>query len=636
MRQQTFVRTPSIQSPNSEEWRILCEDANNVSSNFAEHGNKNTSSSNTYNDAVNPPTEGFYRLSQQQPESDLSVSSSILSEKDNTDKNQKSRRPRINPDKPAVKSVKGGKKVYKSLATGKVRESRRTSKDRNKDNISSSSSSYQQQRRTKNLSYRSGNNMTSEDNINQNTNSCGHNQQHSSHFCHTCSHENITSPKSFQKNSTCSKQSGGCDGNTHHYHNHQRPRNRHINKNMYHPSVIQLYPPIKDIQQVVLNGVVNQTARGETVMAVGTVSKQRDMFSDARSDMVSEDFKLQRQNTYIKDDPSPELLQSMTSEESRSMVKSSRSFHSLSPAPSRMSVKTTGHNNSISQKGSMLSVRSQPASMSTQIRKPSKGSKKSTSSETASKNKGGKMWKGLKKLLSPSEDSKSFDKNSNPNKVKSPKKNRHTGSTKKGSRASNTGMVSNSKLAKTDVNSKSTTNSKQDIVASHNLHNSDSLSLSSSSASNQSFNDNENNLRRNERNPSATLPFGHIPSKDTRAEVNRPLQHTVWRRTPPVLDPEDYRYGDIVNKNWDYSDGTKSAAINHTSRTTSQMSIASKASHISAKSDVWIYKEGKQKITQQSGISASQSFSVSSKANSETTKDPISPIRKESRAEVSV
>uniref|UniRef100_H2YCU2 Uncharacterized protein n=1 Tax=Ciona savignyi TaxID=51511 RepID=H2YCU2_CIOSA len=368
-------------------------------------------------------------------------------------KMQNSGRPKISKGKDQEKTlsddktpyVKGGKKIYRSPITGKPRENLRYP-NKHKDNVSTGSSSARKKDHARN----NRNNGRSKSPCNK------HHPPHQSRQLPISSSMGRladTSPgRTYRKNNATSSYSKqmqtGCSANQHS--KPSRSRSAHAG---YQSSVTQIYPSLKHVNSIMLNGVASMAARGDLVVQQCDGKTAQVIPAPSQLTHITRPV-LIKQGTFVQDEPSPALLQSMSRKPE------------LPKKPG---------------------VKSPPKSG--KLKKPAE-----------SQQKGKTLWKGLKKLLSPSEEGKNIV--SSPTR-KPPKKPQVTKGkivqnitdrvieSEDSSTGFNSGTWTKSKAGSTSSSAQSKPvsraggNSGQRSLSTAGSHSS-SLSLSSSSASNGS------------------------------------------------------------------------------------------------------------------------------------------------------
>lgn len=287
------------------------------------------------------------------------------------------------------------------------------------DSSSGSSASYRQQQRHRHLSSNS-----------RSTDVCGCHTSHSgpssqsrrynrgstststSQFADDMRQSSRSRMKS--SNSTSKNSMRGCDHNAHHHHHHHPPkasRPRNSAKNVYRPGIVQLYPPLKDMVGV-LEGVASVAARGDKVVADRT-----QQYSMGEMSIKSSSSSLVRSATFINEKPSDILLENMSQEE-REQYAARSSLSSRSQTQTDISPGQHGRIRSVSPRGSIPSLKqssqasiggSNPSlkALSTYSTKPKSMAKVKTGKKKGSstnKSKPKKVWIGIKKLLSPSDE----------------------------------------------------------------------------------------------------------------------------------------------------------------------------------------------------------------------------------------
>ncbi|XP_078488488.1 uncharacterized protein LOC778909 isoform X1 [Ciona intestinalis] len=313
--------------------------------------------------------EDYYRLSRQPSVGDsigseISIGSLVLGgDAKSLVKTQNAGRPKISKGKDVERVssddktpvVKGGKKIYRSPITGKPRENLRYP-NKHKDNTSTGSSSARVREHPRN-NRNSGRSKSP-------CNKC-HPPHQSRQLPISSSMGKLaeTSPgRSHRKtnaSSTYSKQmQNACGGNPHG--KPSRSRSAHAG---YQSSVTQIYPPLKHVNSIMLNGVASMAARGDLVVQQleGKTAQVVPASTIANQFQHVSRPVLIKQGTFIQDEPSQALLQSM----------------SRKPEVPKKPVKS-----------------------------PPKAAKSKKQSEPQQKSK--TLWKGLKKLLSPSDEAKNI------------------------------------------------------------------------------------------------------------------------------------------------------------------------------------------------------------------------------------
>lgn len=415
--------------------------------------------------------------------------------------------------------------------------------------------------------------------------------------------ENVTSPTRPRRRSTNSGSKNSARGNEYssHYQHQMRPqRARQLAKNEYHPSITRLYPPMKDINDV-LAGVASVAARGNVVVAEmnskypvrpsqGGQKKSSNSSSGTAPTLV-------KQGTFIKDKPSPVLLKNMTREEKEHFAsKSTSSISSISPSQSRLSDRSLNSAKRLSPRGSTPSLKSQSAVSSV----PAKDkTKKKSGAGPQAKPKTNKVWNGLKKLLSPSEEHKSIDKAAS---SKGSTNLRKEIAQKGGKSSKNSGRKQAELLKEQNSRVIEVTNTAADTGS--------SLSLSSSSVSNNSG-DSDGGVIMAGFNYAAN-PYGHIPkspsvnaiggrqmsaipqSQSTGVLLDSRVQSgnkSVWRRTPPPAAPNSKQVESGKQSSPQGGHGCISSHRLHRSGTFIPSERNTQSSSQSEASDVWIAKK---------------------------------------------
>ncbi|XP_076813622.1 uncharacterized protein LOC143460114 isoform X2 [Clavelina lepadiformis] len=387
------INAKNFHSPCDDDWDIVHRGANAAAASLVQKQQLNAISplslvsmsspdqpSTSFSLSAGPNTQtsdGFYRLSQQPSigdsnTSDASVGSMVLGDDAKSlMKSQKQSHPRIVKGKPSSElsssenrpvAVKGGKKVYRSPITGKVRENLHCP-NRSKINSSSDSSSARcKEKRNRN----SGSSKSP-------CNKCY--PSHSRHLPISASMgklEDVPPGRSDRHPmSNSSKQMASGCGVTHDQRKPVRSRSAHSG---YQPYITQLYPPMRQINMnggnAMLNGVVTMAARGDMVLAqCDGQSTQFVPVTIAGQYVTPVGTRpiLLKQGTFIQEEPSPALLRSV----------------------SRHSQANKAGNG-----------------------KPQSSKKLKKPGGSASSGKSKMSWKGLKKLLSPNEENKTITESS--------------------------------------------------------------------------------------------------------------------------------------------------------------------------------------------------------------------------------
>lgn len=173
-------------------------------------------------------------------------------------------------------------------------------------------------------------------------------------------------------NSASRNSSRHCDRNQHAM--PARPRNS--SRNAYRPGIVQLYPPLKNMNRL-MEGVASVAARGDKVVA--DVPRQR-----SGASVRSSGSSLARSATFVNDSRSEILLETMSREE--------RELYAAGGSVSSVSRVSSG-------RPSVGSLRPDRTGSSKSVK-----SKDTEKSGRSTKSKPKKMWKGIKKLLSPGEE----------------------------------------------------------------------------------------------------------------------------------------------------------------------------------------------------------------------------------------
>lgn len=352
------------------------------------------------------------------------------------------------------------------------------------------------------------------------------------------------SSRSRKKSTSKNSVRGGCDHNAHHHHHHPpkptRPRNSA--KNAYRPGIVQLYPPLKDMVGV-LEGVASVAARGDKVVADRT-----QQYSMGEMSVKSSSSSLVRSATFINDNPSDILLENMSQEE-REQYAARSSVSSRSQTQNDVSADHRGRIQSASSRGSIHSVKpssqastfggSNPslkvhATHSTKSKSSIKQKTNKKKGSGANKSKPKKVWSGIKKLLSPSDE--------NSLKVKEEKK----ALPEKTAKTPLLRRIQSSPAKPSKDTSSIIPDGQGDLQHCRAVLNkkksSSSLSLTSSSDSNVSSSADSSAKIHGDPQPT---PFGHLPkSPSVNALMRRqrvindfPVEEesSVWRRADPSI-----------------------------------------------------------------------------------------------------
>ncbi|XP_039260575.2 uncharacterized protein LOC120336871 isoform X2 [Styela clava] len=591
------ISSAYIQSPNDEQWSLIQRDADALAVRLMQQSNQQTSTDRmkysqdmplSSSVSLSQPTEGFYRLSRQasMQDSDLSVSSSVLGERhsydvsanrvksphDNTIQNRSSG-PKHQGDKLPNRlktQNERSSKTDKKYSPRKSKDSSAVRRTRNhpshaKDSSSGSSSSFRQPKHRNPSSNTRGGEM------------CGCHGSKPRYYNHgpvsaSTSHlvDGVKSPSSRPRrkstNSASKNSVGGYEHVSHHHHHQQKPsRPRNQTKNFYHPSVTQLYPPLKDMVGV-LEGVASVAARGDKVVADRNPSQYSGNHSSQPLSKKSSSSSLVRSATFITEKPSQVLLENMTQEEKDHYTNSSMSS-SVSPSQSQHSSRSAGNPRTRSPNSSSQSLKTQSRnavsrgsthslkthSTITKETTKQKGKKKNPPAGQA-KPKHNKVWSGIKKLLSPSDDASKTPVNTIPSKNSTPSKSKQKKDAIKG-------VKTPTRHVKKSASEKLPISSEKKVKQSSNMRTNESgssLSLSSSSASNASTSDIEVTSSASTKMQGNVTPYGLLPkspsvnaimrrtlstnipqSRSTgildQSKAQKPSGSSVWRRTPPKV-----------------------------------------------------------------------------------------------------
>lgn len=605
VRGQTFISSP-LQSPNDEQWAIVHKDANAIAMELsARTASPSKMSGNSQSHPTSNYYDNYYMSQGSMHDPNIATSSSAFHEhqshvyEDSPHKPTQNRKTVSRITKPSgIKSPADRKQTKNVRKTSRIPSSRdytvrhsTNTQDHVKDTSSGSSSSMNQQRRSSN----SKTNDTANLGL---CRKCVINSRTSSQY--SCTHrnpvpvsastvrpaENITSHGRRRSTNSGSNFSSSFDVNLHHQHHHhpgRTSRPRPANKNVCRPSVIKLYPAMRDI--VGSGGGMTEAIRENPAPA------QRSQSSQAKYKNSPGSVALVKQGTFIIDKPSPVLLKHMTKEE-RTVCpsKSMSSMSSLSPSHSRKSVKSASSRRQASPRGSSVSLKSQSTISNGEI---DNGKQKSKKKAVPPKQKHNKVWSGLKKLLSPNEEPKPINKSEERKDSKQ--------------RNENFQQKSSGETSKSKIDSKSKAVAKS-IAGNPSLNNpmesGSSLSLSSSSISNCSGSEIDSAVSSSK----IEAPFGHLPkspslnviqdqhgpsisrswsSQEYKSKANT---KSVWRRTPPACATSG------SNRNSDANDAciSSSSSIGScSSKNKMAIAMSSEGSKDSECSPLWVLQKTK-------------------------------------------